>query len=227
LDQNPPYDELVQRINELEADNKNLHRSVDMLQENEERYRTLVEYSHDVLYSVSADQIITYVSPQIVNFGWTPEELISRNFLELAVAPESREHVIDSWNQGAVGNDTHPTEFKWIGRGAPVEWVEVVGNNFYDNLGNFLYQIGVLRDITARKRTEEAQKKVHLLNRYDSEIKFIVLSTYEERKVMENCMSSGASGYVLKRLAGRNLINAVEEVQKGGKYVSPFMEYSE
>jgi DNA-binding NarL/FixJ family response regulator len=40
-------------------------------------------------------------------------------------------------------------------------------------------------------------------------------------------MSSGASGYVLKRLAGRNLINAVEEVQKGGKYVSPFMEYSE
>jgi len=161
LDQNPPYDELVQRINELEADNKNLHRSVEMLQENEERYRTLVEYSHDVLYSVSADQIITYVSPQIVNFGWTPEELISRNFLELAVAPESREHVIDSWNQGAVGNDTHPTEFKWIGRGAPVEWVEVVGNNFYDNSGNFLHQIGVLRDITARKRTEEAQKKVH------------------------------------------------------------------
>ncbi len=73
----------------------------------------------------------------------------------------------------------------------------------------------------------QAPSIVALLNRYDSEIKFIVLSTYEERKVMENCMSSGASGYVLKRLAGRNLINAVEEVQKGGKYVSPFMEDSE
>ncbi len=63
MDQNPPYDELVQRINELEADNKNLHRSVEMLQENKERYRTLVEYSHDVLYSISADQIITYPPP--------------------------------------------------------------------------------------------------------------------------------------------------------------------
>lgn len=73
----------------------------------------------------------------------------------------------------------------------------------------------------------QAPSVVALLNKYDSELKFIVLSTYEERKVMDNCMSSGASGYVLKRLAGRNLINAVEEVQKGGKYVSPFMDDSE
>jgi len=73
----------------------------------------------------------------------------------------------------------------------------------------------------------QAPSVVALLNKYDSELKFIVLSTYEERKVMENCMSSGASGYVLKRLAGRNLINAVEEVQKGGKYVSPFIKDSE
>jgi len=68
---------------------------------------------------------------------------------------------------------------------------------------------------------------VTLLNKYDSELKFIVLSTYEDRELMENCMSSGASGYVLKRLAGRNLINAVEEVQKGGKYVSPCINNSQ
>ena len=73
----------------------------------------------------------------------------------------------------------------------------------------------------------QAPSVVALLNKYDSELKFIVLSTYEERKVIENCMSSGASGYVLKRLAGRNLINAVEEVQKGGKYVSPCINNSQ
>jgi len=64
---------------------------------------------------------------------------------------------------------------------------------------------------------------VTLLNKYDSKLKFIVLSTYEERDMMENCMSSGASGYVLKRLAARNLVPAVEQVQKGGTYVSPCM----
>ena len=73
----------------------------------------------------------------------------------------------------------------------------------------------------------QAASVVTLLNKYDSELKFIVLSTYEERELMENCMSSGASGYVLKRLAGRNLINAVEKVQKGGKYVSPCINNSQ
>ena len=65
---------------------------------------------------------------------------------------------------------------------------------------------------------------VALLNKCDSELKFIILSTFEEREMMENCMSSGASGYVLKRLAARNLGQAVEQVQKGGTYVSPCMD---
>ena len=60
-----------------------------------------------------------------------------------------------------------------------------------------------------------------LLNRYDTKLKFIVLSTYEEREIMENCMSSGASGYVLKRSAGRDLGEAVEEVLKGDTFASP------
>ena len=132
----------------------------EALRENEEYYRTLVEYSHDVLYSVTADKVITYIGPQIVNFGWTPEELISRKFPELLV-PESREHAINSWYQGIPDNTKHPTEFKWNGRGGPVEWVEVVGNNIYDNSGNFLYQIGVIRDITGRKHSEEALHKAH------------------------------------------------------------------
>ena len=65
---------------------------------------------------------------------------------------------------------------------------------------------------------------VALLNKCDSELKFIILSTFEEREMMENCMSSGASGYILKRLAARNLGQAVEQVQKGGTYVSPCMD---
>jgi PAS domain-containing protein len=76
LGQEPTYEELIQRISELEAEVKKLHHTQEKLRENEERYRTLVEYSHDILYSVTADQVITYIGPQIVNFGWTPEELI-------------------------------------------------------------------------------------------------------------------------------------------------------
>ena len=66
-----------------------------------------------------------------------------------------------------------------------------------------------------------------LLNRYDPELKFIVLSTHEESEIMEKCMSSGASAYVLKRSAGRDLVKAVDEVLKGGTFVSPTINGSQ
>ena len=66
----------------------------------------------------------------------------------------------------------------------------------------------------------EVQNVANLLNRYDSELKFIVLSTYEGREVMGKCISSGASGYILKRSSAENLIKAVEAVQNGGTFFS-------
>ena len=64
------------------------------------------------------------------------------------------------------------------------------------------------------------QNVAELLNRHNAALKFIVLSTHEGREVMESCKSSGASGYILKRSSARNIIKAVEEVQKGGTYFS-------
>ena len=64
------------------------------------------------------------------------------------------------------------------------------------------------------------QNVADLLNRYDPELKFIVLSTHEGTEVMENCKSSGASGYILKRSSAENLIKAVEAVQNGGTFFS-------
>ena len=65
-----------------------------------------------------------------------------------------------------------------------------------------------------------AQNVADLLNRHNPELKFIVLSTYEGKEVMERCKSSGASGYIPKRSSAENLIKAMEEVQRGGAYFS-------
>jgi DNA-binding NarL/FixJ family response regulator len=72
-----------------------------------------------------------------------------------------------------------------------------------------------------------AENVAALLNQHSPVLKFIVLSDIEGRQVMENCKASGASGYILKRSSAKNLIKAVEEVQKGGTYFSFGMEVSE
>jgi len=43
---------------------------------------------------------------------------------------------------------------------------------------------------------------------------------------MENCKSLGASGYILKRSSAKNLLKAVETVQKGGTYFSHGIDFS-
>ncbi len=38
---------------------------------------------NDILISWDADGIVTYISPQVENYGFQPEEVISRNYYRL------------------------------------------------------------------------------------------------------------------------------------------------
>lgn len=57
------------------------------------------------------------------------------------------------------------------------------------------------------------------------DLKLIILSIHDDRIVIEEVMASGASGFVLKRSAGTDLIPAAEEVLGGGTFVSPSLKY--
>ncbi len=61
----------------------------------------------------------------------------------------------------------------------------------------------------------------HRVKKIRPEMKVIILSVHDEPTVVDDCMSSGASGFVLKRTAANDLIPAVWEVLKGRTYVSP------
>ena len=60
-----------------------------------------------------------------------------------------------------------------------------------------------------------------LLHRLNPELRFIVLSVHDEKPVADECLLAGAKGFVLKRTAVTDLIQAVEAVLGGGTYVSP------
>ena len=150
----PTYEELEQRVNELEKESAESNRIEKLLRDSEERYRLLVENSHDVPYSVTPDGIITFVGPQISRFGYTHEDVTAKHFLEFVV-PEQRQEVMHSFEKG-TNNTSYPTEFQLEGKGGNRYWVEVVGRNIFDNSGRPMTQIGMLRDISKRKEAEEA-----------------------------------------------------------------------
>ena len=51
--------------------------------------------------------------------------------------------------------------------------------------------------------------------------KVIVLSVHDEPSVVQSALEAGASGFVLKRAIATDLLNAVDVVLAGGRYVSP------
>jgi DNA-binding NarL/FixJ family response regulator len=51
--------------------------------------------------------------------------------------------------------------------------------------------------------------------------RIIVLSVHDEPTVVESALAAGASGFVLKRAIASDLLNAVDAVLAGERYVSP------
>lgn len=51
--------------------------------------------------------------------------------------------------------------------------------------------------------------------------RIVMLSTHEDRVYVQQALSAGARGYVLKRSAGETLAQAVRAVRNGGVYLDP------
>ena len=55
-------------------------------------------------------------------------------------------------------------------------------------------------------------------------MKIIVLTMNEDAEIAVQTMRTWASGYLLKKSAGSELVKAVREVLRGGKYITPALE---
>ena len=57
---------------------------------------------------------------------------------------------------------------------------------------------------------------VRQLKKITPEIQVMMLTVYEDTENIFDALAAGASGYMLKRTAGKELLEAIEEVKRGG-----------
>jgi DNA-binding NarL/FixJ family response regulator len=66
----------------------------------------------------------------------------------------------------------------------------------------------------------EGTNVARALKKRHSSVKVIILSSYDERSVLNEVMAAGVEGFILKRTAAIDLIPAIHEIMEGRTFVS-------
>jgi PAS domain S-box-containing protein len=134
------------------------HKAEQMLRDSERKYRRLTERVNDLPYTMSPEGILTYVGPQVARFGYTPEQMISRPFLEF-VDPADHERLLQEFQTTAANGSEFPSEFRIRTVDGQIRWLEDEGSAQTNEDGEFIGLAGILRDVTDRKLAEEAVRE--------------------------------------------------------------------
>ena len=154
------------------------------LKESEERFRSLVEATSDLVWQVDEKIVYTYVSPKIYDIlGYEPVEVLGRtplDFMPPDEVPRVRE-IFDSLvsSQGPFSM----LESKNLHKNGHLVILESSGVPFFDRHGRFCGFRGIKRDITERKRIESMKET--LLRDISHELKHPVAIAKMEIEVLK------------------------------------------
>ena len=147
--------ELIQKeLSQSEIQRKHVEKE---LRQAEIRFRQLVENAKDLIYRyrLAPPRGFEYISPSVTDvLGYTPEEFYADPDLSLKIVhPDDRQK---------LEKITHGEGFKersilrYMHKDGRLVWSERVAVPIYDEVGNVVATEGISRDITERKRMEEA-----------------------------------------------------------------------
>lgn len=129
-------------------------RAEQALRTNEERYRSVVDTQSDLICRFLPDSTLTFVNDAYCRFwGKSRGELVGRRFIELIPAPE-RAAVLDRIGRILKGSDS--LEHQVTLADGTVGWQHWINHAIAGDRGSVIELQGVGRDITDRKRAEEA-----------------------------------------------------------------------
>jgi PAS domain S-box-containing protein len=129
------------------------------LREREEQLRTVADFTHDWEYWLGLDGSYVYISPSCERItGYRADEFQENpELMESIIHPADRATITKHLRQKQPGRgDARPLEFRITTRGGEERWLEHVCQPVYGHEGDYLGRRGSNRDITERRRVEEA-----------------------------------------------------------------------
>jgi PAS domain S-box-containing protein len=207
--------DLSERINQVQDSRKILEllrsthkKQLDSLRKNEELFRSLVETTSDWIWEVDNDGIYTYASPRVKEIlGYEPEEMIGKRPFDF-MPPEEAIKIEKSFYEEILQSGKAFSSLKNtnLHKDGHAVVLETSGVPFFDINGELLGYRGIDRDITERKRAEDAlrQARDDWMNIFESIGDMVLVLDREHRIQDVNRTAIKALGLDKKEIIGQH-----------------------
>jgi PAS domain S-box-containing protein len=176
------------------------------LSDAEQRYRTIADFTADLEYWRKPDGSLAYVSPSCVEItGYQASEFTQRPELMAELVLESDREAWESRHQATSNAAGSPLECRIRSKNGDVKWIELAVSPVASSDGHDLGVRGSVRDITARKQSEEELQRVLEANRRLRD-QLEIDNTYLREEVQRDAGldgilgSSEVMGYVVSKI---------------------------
>jgi PAS domain S-box-containing protein len=224
----PRYEELKRRIQELEEEVALHIGEVKALQENEKRYRCLVENSSDRLWEMDARGRYTCVNSRAGDIlGYKENEVVGRTPFDFMSEEEARRVGALFAEIAAERRPFWLLEYENLDRDGRRVVLESSGVPVFDPDGEFMGYRGISRDITERKAAlaEQAERELQLRAIADSARDAIILLDNQGTITLWNPAAERIFGYSASEALGQNVHALLAPKRHLDAHLAAFREF--
>ncbi len=179
----------------------------DALREREEKYRTLIRYSSDPIFSFNPDETYRFVNEAFARpFGKTPEDIIGRTPHSLFPHDEA-ERRLRIVRRVFLTKERGEIEVKVVTHTGEERYYLTIADPIMDEGGTMLMVSCISKDITERKKVEDALRKSEEQNRAILEHAGIGMGFWDlsGRLLYMNALAATHMGVAQEKLVGRTM----------------------
>jgi PAS domain S-box-containing protein len=136
-------------------------RAEEAMRESENKFRIVADFTYDLEYWRTPDDRFLYISPSCERItGYTREEFMENPDLYFRIIhPDDLERVAAHWREDQFHHQVYELEFRILRRDGQERWISHVCQPVLDAHGQSLGRRAADRDITDRKKAEQALRQ--------------------------------------------------------------------
>ncbi len=187
------------------------------LHESREKYRTLVEEIHDMIWLIDAKDYVKYVSPRSFTLlGYHPDEMIGQLSSEF-ISSEDTNYVRNIFAKNFTEHkELHMIETRTRRKDGQIIVLESSAIPYYAKNGTMLGYRGVSRDITEIKKSEEVQALLAAI--VTSSDDAVISEDLQHKITTWNRGAARIYGYSREEMIGTDSHKIIPEEEKGPLY---------